>query len=185
MRNLAGDPDCDREIERELTRCRIPVVRGERSAGEVSASITGKLGPFTFRRAWYYWVVNGPMPIETARTLYADPLGKADVRVGGHCGCPSPDDYGAMFFDADGLYLIVDPDGEEERRAKSLAESLDSIRDELPKWRFVASKEERARLGVRAIVDCYHVDSEAGLRLIADAIASLESARAELQKKDG
>lgn len=73
MRNLAGDKDCDKFIRAELTRCGIEIVEGERSTGEVPSSLTGRLGTFTFRRAWYYWIVNGPMPLDVAKRLYADP----------------------------------------------------------------------------------------------------------------
>lgn len=91
MKNLAGNKDCDVEIRRELTRCRIPIIEGERSTGEVPASLTGKLGEFTFRRAWYYWVVTGGVPLSVAQEMYDDPVGREDVRVDGHCGCPAPE----------------------------------------------------------------------------------------------
>ncbi len=89
MQNLAGKVDCDKTIRLELERCGIPVIVGERSTGEVPATLTGKLGPFTFRRAWYYWVVDGPVPIHVAEELYSS-LFKGDVRSGGDCGCRHP-----------------------------------------------------------------------------------------------
>lgn len=91
MDNLAGKQDCDTTIRSELERCGITIVEGERSTNEVPASLTGILGCFTFWRAWYYWVVNGNVPIDIALELYADPVGKTDVRVDGHCGCPEPE----------------------------------------------------------------------------------------------
>jgi hypothetical protein len=45
---------------------------------------------FVFCRAWYYWVVIGLVPLYVANELYENPIGKKDVRVSGHCGCPSP-----------------------------------------------------------------------------------------------
>jgi hypothetical protein len=48
---------------------------------------------FRFRRAWYYWMVSGYVPLNVAMEMYADPVGKKDIRVDGHCGCPSPDEY--------------------------------------------------------------------------------------------
>ena len=42
---------------------------------------------FIFKRAWYYWTVNGPVPMEIAKRMYENPIGKKDVRVAGHCGC--------------------------------------------------------------------------------------------------
>jgi len=93
MENLAGNADCDVQIERELIRCGIEVIRGEKTNREVSSSIIGKLGEFEFVRAWYYWTVRGNVPLEVARELYADPVGKTDVRVAGHCGCPPPEEW--------------------------------------------------------------------------------------------
>lgn len=92
MKNLAGNKDCDVEIRRELTRCRVPIIEGERSTGEVPASLTGKLRNFTFNRAWYYWVIKGPVPIEVARELYEDPVGATDVRSGGYAGGSPPEE---------------------------------------------------------------------------------------------
>jgi hypothetical protein len=171
MKNLAGDENCDAHIERELTRCGIEVVRGARVAREVGASITGKLGAFTFERAWYYWVATGPMPIEAARVLYADPVGKTDIRCGGHCCCPSPDEYGADYFDADGNQLSSDPDGKEAASMASMIERGVLGADAMDGFRFVPDK----RVGyARAEVRCYQVDSELGLYILANAIRSLE-----------
>jgi hypothetical protein len=100
VKNLAGDKDCDREIRRELARARIEIVEGDRTANEVPYSVTGKIGPFTFGRAWYYWIVTGPVPLDVARELYADPVGRDDVRTGGHAGNYDPDaSYGIDYFD--------------------------------------------------------------------------------------
>jgi hypothetical protein len=51
MKNLAGDPNCDIEIRRELTRACIPIVENVPSRGEVPATLQGQLGPIVFRRA--------------------------------------------------------------------------------------------------------------------------------------
>lgn len=94
MKNLAGDNDCDLDIERELTRCKIEIVRAdEPRKSEVAARLTGKLGPFTFKRAWYYWVVEGPMPLGWAKVLYADPVGRTDVRASGYAGGTDPTEW--------------------------------------------------------------------------------------------
>lgn len=170
MENLAGVKDCDRVIEHELARCGIEIVRGERSTHEVTASITGKLGAFTFRRAWYYWVVEGPMPLDVALKLYADPVGKSDIRSGGHCACPSPEEYGADYFDADGNQLWSDPDGKEAAAYAGLVERGLLLASGLEGNRFVPNK----RVGyAEAFVRSYHVDSELGLYLLAQAIREL------------
>lgn len=173
MDNLAGYKDCDRVIRIELIRCGIEIVEGERSTHEVAASITGKLGAFTFRRAWYYWIVCGPMPLDVALKLWADPVGKRDIRCGGHCGCPSPEEYGADYFDAEGNQLWSDPDGKEALAYAGFIERgvLDS--KSLEGNRFVPDK----RIGyARAEVRSYHVDSELGLYILAGAIRGLKNA---------
>ena len=119
MRNLAGCKDADTVIAEELRRCRIeprPLDDDERH-GEVPATIGGRLGALTFRRAWYYWMVHGDVPLAIAERLYADPIGRADIRVAGHCGCPPPSEW-----------------------------------------------------AVAGYVSTYHIDSEAGLRIFADAV---------------
>ncbi len=98
MKNLAGDKDCDGPIELELIRCGIEVVRDQPRDGEVPSSLRGALGKFSFRRAWYYWMVNGKVPLAMANELYEDPVGRTDIRVNGHCGCPAPGEPGVISF---------------------------------------------------------------------------------------
>lgn len=58
-------------------------------SGEVKTSVIGCLYGWTFKRAWYYWMCSGPgIDVESAEALHAA-YGQ-DVRVEGHCGCPSP-----------------------------------------------------------------------------------------------
>lgn len=106
MRNLAGDERCDASIRDELEAAGIEIVAGEPTNSEVAGCLTGKLGAFTFRRAWYYWVACGAVPLAIAEELYADPIGRKDVRVAGHCGCPPPADW-ADHFDTDGKQLLA------------------------------------------------------------------------------
>ncbi len=90
MENLAGDKYCDTKIRRELERARIPVKEVTRAHTEVPYSLIGVLGDFQFHRAWYYWVVEGPVGLEVAEKMYEDPVGHTDIRVGGDAGCPPP-----------------------------------------------------------------------------------------------
>lgn len=170
MKNLAGDVDCDREIRRELTRARIDIVKGERSTHEVAASLTGKLGPFTFQRAWYYWVAKGPTPLDAARELFADPVGKTDVRVAGHCGCPPPEHPWVEYYDADGKRVALDPGGKEREQYRRLVERGHLELEGLAAYHWVDSPEERDAVSVRAVVESYHIDTEAGLRLFVDTL---------------
>lgn len=171
MINLAGRKDCDDIINNELHRCRIDAVHGEKSSGEVPHTITGKLGAFTFRRAWYYWVVEGPMPVAKARELYADPCGREDIRVAGHAGCPEPEDPWLEYFAPDGKRVIPTKERTEfERFANSPTDTLRAVAERgIAEFHF-----EDDRTKYPAFVMQYHVDSELGLRLLADAIRSLD-----------
>lgn len=134
MRNLAGCKDADTVIAEELRRCRIeprPLDDDERH-GEVPATIGGRLGALTFRRAWYYWMVHGDVPLAIAERLYADPIGRADIRVAGHCGCPPPSEW-----------------------------------------------------AVAGYVSTYHIDSEAGLRIFADAVRDAATPAEERRPASG
>lgn len=168
MMNLAGHPNNDPIVEAELTRCRIDVVRGPYSSGEVITSITGRLGPFSFRRAWRYWVAEGPMPLAVAEGLYADPVGKDDVRVAGHCGCPPPAGPWVTWYDGDGVKLLgMDQREECERYLASGSRAMkESALRVLAANRFVVDP----RAVGAGFVESYHIDSEIGLRLFADAI---------------
>lgn len=119
MKNLAGSPEATETAKIELCAAGIEPVTTDPGRREVPSKIAGRLGAFTFTRAWYYWVAEGPMPLEAARSLYAHPVGRADVRVAGHCGCPAPDEWvtwrdGAPVVDAyhidslEGLRLFAD-----------------------------------------------------------------------------
>lgn len=162
MVNLAGQADCDKYIRGELRRSRIEIIEGEPLPGEVPATLTGKLGPFTFRRAWYYWVVKGPMPLDAARTLYDDPAGREGVRVHGHCGCPPPDEW-VTWRTPDGREIIGASNRDELRRL---------IKDD-PKYAAevaLLAFDDEPDLERVGFIETYHVDSEIGLRLLADTI---------------
>lgn len=92
MENYAGTDDKDMEIATELREAGITVHDFEwfrRSNREVKTSIFGELHGWSFKRAWVYWVAEGPgIPPEYANKIH-ETHGE-EVRVDGHCGCPSP-----------------------------------------------------------------------------------------------
>jgi len=94
MINLAGNKDCDIEIKKELTEAGVYFEEHEflrKNAGEVKSAILAYLNGWVFKRAWYYWVVSSDQNLllfENADKLH-EKFGK-EVRVSGHCGCPSP-----------------------------------------------------------------------------------------------
>lgn len=115
MKNLAGVHECDEDIRKELAEAGIRVVVTKKVNTEVPYSVVGQLSYFTFRRAWYYWVVEGDVPLEVANEMYATEVGKKDVRVAGHCGCPPPAEWatngyvGSYHIDSqEGLKLFAD-----------------------------------------------------------------------------
>jgi hypothetical protein len=162
MKNLAGGNPVlvDVQVSSELTRARVPMVEGQRSEGEVPYSITGKLGAFTFKRAWTYWVVEGPMPLVLAKGLYADPAGKTDIRAGGHAGGPAPGEQATRRA----------PDGREVCSVEDWHE-LETlhVRHGIDISGYVRADAPEAR-GERLFVETYHIDSELGLRVFADVI---------------
>jgi hypothetical protein len=77
-------------------------------SGEPCTAITGKLHQWGFRRAWYYWVAEGPgLPLADAMALHAEH--GTSVRVEGDCGCPSPLEYRHGF--AVGMYHVDNAEG--------------------------------------------------------------------------
>jgi hypothetical protein len=152
----------DRRLIRELTRCGVQVLPG--------SPIVGTLRGFTFRFHNYYWVVDGRMPLDVAMRLYAHPVGKTDIRSGGHCGCLSPEKYGADYFDSEGNQLYSDPEGKEAKSMAGLMQRGLLPADSAAHIRFVPDK----RIGyTSAYVNCYHVDSELGLYVLTEAIRAL------------
>ncbi len=118
--NRAGDhPDTDEILKAELLAAGIDVYQNDwlkESSGEVKTSVMGTLHGWTFKRAWYYWCASGPgIDVHTAERLHAT-HGK-DVRVDGHCGCPSPREWYHGL--ACGSYHVDSPEG-----LKALADTI-------------------------------------------------------------
>lgn len=88
--NLAGKQDDDTP-EFELHAAGIEAVKLPEACryGEPKTIIIGQLAGWSFKRAWYYWVAEGPgIEVVTAEQLHAEH--GSDVRVDGHCAAPSP-----------------------------------------------------------------------------------------------
>lgn len=168
MQNLAGNPRATGRVTRELTRCGIPIVqKDEPPRGEVKSAVYGQLGPFTFKRAWYYYRVNGPMPIKIARDLYENPVGKTDIRVAGHCRCPPPEEP---------WITSRNPETGKEIVATEKRRDFDKLGEEL-KQDLLARFEKENEWGDPAdgevFVESYHIDTELGLYLFVQAVKGL------------
>lgn len=136
---------------RTLNRCGITDV--DRS------SMVGRFKNFLFRFQNYYWIVEGSVPILVANQMFKHPIGKTDIRVGGHCGCLDPMDYGIKWTSADGREVIKTSEEIDFKKFEYLGG------DWLPeivqaKYIFHDSPES---IGAIATVNHYHIDSELGL----------------------
>ena len=128
--NLAGK-SCDTECEAELNTAGIKVEKMPECVraswnGEVKTIVFGTLYGWSFSRAWKYWVAKGPgLSLD-----YAIPLYQAwgqQVRVGGHCGCPTPFYQGGTAVDS---YHIDSSEG-----LVVLAETIkQAVNDARVKW---------------------------------------------------
>ena len=168
MRNLAGHPHATLYAAHELGAAGIPAQPCE-PYGEPQATVEGVLGRFTFRRAWYYWICEGPMPLAEAQALFdgSEEVRKS-VRACGDCTAPRPGEPGATpdYFDDDGRRVVADVEGK-IRAFLGDADPPDG-------WVLVGSEEERDAIA-RPFIECYHVDTAEGLRILADAIRNLET----------
>ncbi len=118
--NMAGvgeeDPElADMTLAAELRRARIEVHRLPESlrlrwGGEPQSIVVGQLCGWSFRRAWYYWIAQGPaIPFAEAMELHK--THGQTVRVAGHCGCPSPLEWARGVQVPIGLYHVDNQDG--------------------------------------------------------------------------
>lgn len=164
MINLAGGGVKARYCaENELKKAGIEVVNDlDCLNNEVSISIAGQYGSFKFVRAWYYWMVAGKVPLKVAQELYKSELGKKDVRVVGHCGCPPPEGW-ATWLDDDGLLLIS---LEEDEKIKN---TFNELSWPLPGGYRAVLKEDFPKVG-RQYITSYHIDSQEGLNLFIDTL---------------
>jgi hypothetical protein len=177
MENLAGDYNAaytdnqqrwfdrvDATITEELTKAKICVIPQERSSAEVRSAVRGQLGKFSFERAGYYWVVKGPVPLPVADEMYADPIGKVDVRVAGHYGC-SPPEEGATLLNLDGKELVP---LSEKRRLLQIFLTEERIQELFDDHNLVWSNDLEAEGNL--FVTLYRIDSLVGLRLFTDTL---------------
>lgn len=167
MINLAGSAICDPHIRDELLKARLVPEPGEGATHEVTSTLQARLGPLTFRRAWTYWVVQGPVPMAAAVELYADPIGLVDVRAGGDCACRPPSTW-ATHYAADGREIVLMSNRAELEKfaaKKNLPDLAEKCRESLATLHFA---DDPAADAARSEVNCYHIDSLAGLRLFVD-----------------
>lgn len=91
--NYAGRFDSDEEIANELVQAGINPIFLPKSyrkfQPEMRTIVIGSFMGWSFQRYWRYWVAKGPgIEVAAAEELHAE-FGQ-EVRVDGHCMCPSP-----------------------------------------------------------------------------------------------
>ena len=169
MINLAGHRDADYYIREELTNCGIEIVEMPKSKGEVGYTLTGKLGQFTFRRAWYYWCVEGPHAVHLAKVLNEHPAARKDVRAVGDCSCPKIEgDYVITRINPETGQMVM----EAEKFAKEMAQAermFSDMPDTMARFKAKWMGDAHPEL-FPGFVMSYHVDSELGLYLLAESI---------------
>lgn len=179
MQNLAGNKYATEIVSSELRRCGIEIVNlGADRLGEVPSTVMGKLtcelGEFTFKRAWYYYIVEGRVTLKIANKLYDNPVGKNDIRVNGNCTCPSPEDQ-ATYYDYMGKELVSKEDIEELNKFL-LNTTIESTRQfckkTLPKLKCIDEVPPDSRYGY---IDLYHIDSELGLYIFVQTLKETKS----------
>lgn len=165
MENLAGRGNADQQIQKELLKAGVEIVEHNQPLknSEIQTTLTGKIGNFEFRRAWYYWVVSGEVPLNVAKELYENPNGREDIRVMGHCGCPSPEKW-AEHYDADGKRLYP-KELEEELLVYENEPNLGEPMRKLIKGVRASTRyvDDPAKEAVKSIIPSYHIDTQEGL----------------------
>ena len=165
MQRFTNIPECDEAIRHELKVAGIAAVRGAQALGDEISSVTGQLGPFTFRRAWCHWVVQGLVPLEVAHKLYGDPVARKGLRVGGHAARPAPGQFATVWLDQDGNLRL--PLGDKEETRETLAVKYPAAYQRIEhgaRMDFVADP----GYACRGFVDGYHIDTDDGLLMFAE-----------------
>lgn len=183
MQNLAGEKSATVVCQGELLAAGITPVPRPLGRGEVATAIRGELRGFTFERLWYYWVVEGPMPLAAAIDMFKSGCsGRTEVRADGISGGVDPVER-AVWVDRFGRVVIVDPDGTQRARFSRFWTASQTNGNEHREWVFVKSLADLP--DARQVVCAYHVDTPAGLKLIADTIRSLQGAGEEPATTEG
>jgi len=167
MQNLAGrnrpKADNDKQILTELARCGINRAEYDCENSEVQTNYNGVLGVVTFTRAWTYWVASGTVALSIAKKIYEHPVGRTDIRVGGHCGCVAPEAPWVEWRDPITY----------KKYARTLdREQIEKFKDNHPDMykTFIDNHlfhDDPASCGAIGTVDCYHIDTELGLYVFA------------------
>lgn len=117
----------------------------------------------------YYWVVQGDVPLDIALKLYAEPIGKTDVRINGHCGCPPPEAPWVEWKIPHGKRVLnIRNMSEYERAAGSDSDLMRDIgKKGLEDHVFTDFPE---KMGAHGYIEHYHIDSFEGLSFFVSTL---------------
>jgi hypothetical protein len=180
MKNLAGNSEADNYIKDEFYLAGIEPIKIDHSESEVPYHIIGRIGNWELRRAWYYWAASvkdrkDGLPLDIAVKLHETPhptregikLGDV-IRCGGHCGCPSPAEYGADPIYNEDLDEQLIKLGYKKEYFDLLKKNVIHI-----SVGEVSRLCNEGKLKVERYVDCYHIDDQIGLNEFVKVLKSL------------
>lgn len=167
--NLAGRANCDQTIHQELFQANIPAQTVARTNTEVPYTVIGQLGAFTFQRNYAFWTVDGPLPLEAARSVFRHRIGHTDCRAG----------LNAWSEDPDKLCELLAQSRDETARLHVARHGTDELEKALKAYdRLVKDTLESGNFAALAIHH-YSVDSMQGLIYLADVIRALPAPMAQ------
>jgi len=153
----------------ELMTAGIDIIKlHEAQQGELAITIMGKLADISFNRSHHYWCAKGRIPLAVAELLYADPVGRRDLRIGGYYERPSPDKF-ARWFLLDGRQVLTNEEMTEVNAWKNCGNVYYQNLWKMNASKYIAS-DDPASIGAKAFIGMYHADSQEGLNLLARMI---------------
>ena len=190
MRNAAGDWDSYRYIPQELAEAGIILVDNLDPIPdpEIKTRYTGKLHGWTFRRAWYYWIAHCENDFDDGLEIrYATPMHDLigqEVRLAGHCGCPSPASnnflWCKIYSDTKIKYLpqdiwdknIIDYGQICSSKQETLkAEAKEGYKKFKKEFAPIAIKDiESSNKVAKIVTNSYHIDTQEGLNIFTNVL---------------
>lgn len=175
MKNLAGNKEADQNILQELYLAGINAVNSDQTKNEVSTNYVGKLGDWTFIRAWYYWIATTedgkglyePEAIKlhnTMNPLSNDILG-LEIRADGYAGGINPAKVSAPNITPELESQLLKLGYEKKILGGVNFEYLDISYGEIKKL-----AKEKKITPPDMFVNCYHIDTIVGLKEFANFI---------------
>lgn len=186
MKNLVNVENPDETILEELYLANVTPIKVSSLHDErVKYSFIGKIGEWTLTRRSYYWSAHVSnekfgLPLNIAMDLHNKKhptkdihLGKV-IRSGGHCGYPSPDEYGAQPIYDEALDAKLEAIGYKKTYSKTLG------REYIPITVGEVSKLcNEGKLDVERYVDCYHIDDQIGLNELVKVLVKFSKEKTQ------